>query len=428
MSDKDNFLNKWIEGIPKNWKTTKLKYLSELKASSVDRNYSENKTTVSICHYPQAYHNEKINSTTSLSVGTCTDYEIENFSLEKGQIILTKDSESPNDIGVPSFIAENIKNAVCGYHLILISSNHNLINPEFLFRYLQSRQVRSYFAINSNGVTRFGLPKNTILNLLICVPPRDEQDKIVIKLNNSIKLVDNLIRKKKNIIDLLNEKRKSKVIELVTKGIRNKDFVESNIDWIGLVPITWELKKLKYIFSIKKVIANELGHEVLSVTQKGIKIKDIKSNKGQQSLNYSKYQKVDRGDFIMNHMDLISGSIDISPYDGVTSPDYRVFTIRDQDYDPRYFLHIFQFCYSNKIFFGLGQGVSQLGRWRMSAGQFNNFIVPCPSIKEQVLIADYLDKITKTTNEAVSKKLLVIEKLQEYRTSIISDTVTGRRQ
>lgn len=91
--------------------------------------------------------------------------------------------------------------------------------------------------------------------------------------------------------------------------------------WMGEIPIDWEKRKLKYIFSIKKEIAGEEGHTVLSITQQGIIPKNMDA-KGQFASDYSKYQLVKQGDFAMNHMDLLTGWVDVSEYDGVTSPDF----------------------------------------------------------------------------------------------------------
>ena len=86
-------------------------------------------------------------------------------------------------------------------------------------------------------------------------------------------------------------------------------YKESQSDWMGKIPAQWSLSRLKYIFSIKKRIAGNLGHEVLSITQKGIKVKDTESGDGQLSMDYSKYQLVHIGDFAMNHMDLSSVAV-----------------------------------------------------------------------------------------------------------------------
>jgi type I restriction enzyme S subunit len=165
---------------------------------------------------------------------------------------------------------------------------------------------------------------------------------------------------------------------------------------------------------------------VLSVTQRGIKIRDIENFKGQLSMDYSKYQIVEEGEYIMNHMDLLTGWVDISKWKGVTSPDYRVFRLKNKLCRKNYYLYIFQLCYTNKIFFGLGQGVSTLGRWRMPAEQFNNFILPIPPHNEQIEIENFIEEKTNLINELIDKQTIIIEKLKEYRQSIISEAVTGK--
>ena len=101
------------------------------------------------------------------------------------------------------------------------------------------------------------------------------------------------------------------------------------------------------------------------------------------------------GDFAMNHMDLLTGWVDISKYSGVTSPDYRVFVLDDTEKnDSSYYLYLMQMCYFNRIFYGLGQGVSGMGRWRLQADKFMNFPVVVPPVDEQKEIVSYLNGIT----------------------------------
>src|SRR5690606_38616440 len=108
--------------------------------------------------------------------------------------------------------------------------------------------------------------------------------------------------------------------------VKYTKYKKSSISWVGEIPEHWQVKRLKHIFKIQKRIAGELGHNVLSITQNGIKIKDIDSGKGQLAMDYSKYQRIYAGEFGMNHMDLLTGYVDISKYNGVISPDYRVFS------------------------------------------------------------------------------------------------------
>ena len=129
----------------------------------------------------------------------------------------------------------------------------------------------------------------------------------------------------------------------------------------------------------------------------------------------------------MNHMDLLTGWVDISSYDGVTSPDYRVFVTRDTTViNPKYFLYLFQMCYLNRIFYGSANGVADKGRMRLQTNAFNNFVVPLPPLEEQKRIATYLDERCAAIDEAISRQEKLIEKLGEYRKSIIHHAVTGK--
>ncbi len=193
--------------------------------------------------------------------------------------------------------------------------------------------------------------------------------------------------------------------------------------WLGDIPASWGALRLKRIFSIKKDIAGEEGHTVLSVTQKGIRPKSM-SEKGQFAQDYSKYQLVKNGDFVMNHMDLLTGWVDISEYDGVTSPDYRVFiNTKPDQYDSSYYRYIFQLCYSARIFYGLGQGVAGFGRWRLPSDMFLNFVLPVPSIKEQQAIAAYLDDQVAQIDSIIAEARASIEEYKQWREVIIYETV-----
>ncbi len=199
----------------------------------------------------------------------------------------------------------------------------------------------------------------------------------------------------------------------------------SGVEWLGDVPEYWKIKRLRYIFIIKKNIAGTEGYDVLSITQQGIKIKDIESNDGQLASDYSKYQLVDIGDFAMNHMDLLTGYVDIALYQGVTSPDYRVFSLQNGSlYNPKYYLYLLQLCYQYKLFYHLGQGVSGFGRWRLPREQFNNFLFPFPSLQEQEAITAFLDRETSRIDSLLSKKQRLLELLKEKRTALISRVVT----
>ena len=202
------------------------------------------------------------------------------------------------------------------------------------------------------------------------------------------------------------------------------DMKDSGVFWIGEIPSHWHCQRLKYLFAIKKEIAGELGFTVLSITQQGIKPKDM-SEKGQFALDYSKYQLVNPGDFAMNHMDLLTGGVDISKYSGVTSPDYRVFySKRPDSICADYYKYVFQVCYRQRIFYGLGQGVAGFGRWRLPADMFLNFSLPTPPLQEQIHIAEVLNEQCARVDSIIAEAKASIEEYKRWKASVIYQAVT----
>ena len=205
---------------------------------------------------------------------------------------------------------------------------------------------------------------------------------------------------------------------------RYEKYKDSGVEWLGEVPEGWEVVQIRRIFEICKRIVGEEGFDVLSITQKGVRIKDTESGDGQLSADYSKYQLVEVGDFAMNHMDLLTGYVDVSPFYGVTSPDYRVFRLVDKKSESRYYLYLFQNAYKRKIFFPFGQGSSHLGRWRLPTDEFNAFQLPVPASEEQRTIAAFLDHETGKIDALVAEQEKLIGLLKEKRQAVISHAVT----
>jgi len=205
---------------------------------------------------------------------------------------------------------------------------------------------------------------------------------------------------------------------------RYPSYKPSGVEWLGDVPSHWEVRRLRWLFDIRKRISGTLGLDVFSITQQGIRVKDIESNEGQMALDYSNYQLVEPGDFAMNPMDLLTGGVDIATTRGVTSPDYRVVALRPSGMCPQYFLNVFQNVYRRQIFFAFGQGSAQLGRWRLPTDQFRDFCFPVPPASEQAAIAAFLDRETAKIDALVAEQERLIELLKEKRQAVISHAVT----
>lgn len=204
-----------------------------------------------------------------------------------------------------------------------------------------------------------------------------------------------------------------------------KQYRDSGVDWIGDVPSHWSVERTKYRFQIVKLQVPHTGQEILSITQSGIRPKNVAENEGQMAQNYDGYQEVHIGDFAMNSMDLLTGWVDLSQYEGLTSPDYRVFAPVDADaINPTYFKYVFQLLYTRKIYYKFGQGVSNLGRWRLQKPAFLNFLLPVPPLIEQDVIAKHLDSVTAEIDDLKTKLSKQRTLLDKYKRQLIAETVT----
>lgn len=302
------------------------------------------------------------------------------------------------------------------------------MNPRYGEYYFLSMWMNEVFNhIGGDGV-RSALNAKDLLNIPYLKVSSDEQQAIADYLDETCSKIDEIIAEARASIDEYKELRIAAVNDAVTHGIHNNAVKDSNVDWIGKVPDNWKIIITKRLFKIKKDIAGKEGYIVLSITQKGI-VPKVFGGKGQFAADYSNYQLVNKGDFAMNHMDLLTGWLDISEYDGVTSPDYRVFvpTGYEDIYAP-YYKYVMQNCYSCRIYYGLGHGVAGMGRWRLPADMFLNFKLPMPPKAEQKEIADFLDKRTAEIDSLITEKESLINDLEAYKKSLIYEVVTGKRR
>ncbi|MFA6325510.1 MAG: restriction endonuclease subunit S [Candidatus Paceibacterota bacterium] len=205
-----------------------------------------------------------------------------------------------------------------------------------------------------------------------------------------------------------------------------KDIVsDSKVSWLKYVPKSWQIFRVKNLFEISN--EKNLGEDipVLSLTQRGIKIRDISNNEGQIAESYENYTRIRKNDMVFNPMDLCTGAVDLSVFDGVISLAYT--TLREKGVSNlflKYYKYYFQWHYLNEIFFPFGQGVSVDHRWTLKDDILLNFPILVPPYETQKKISDFLDKKIKVVDEIVEKKEKLIELLFEKRSSLIRHVVT----
>jgi type I restriction enzyme S subunit len=117
-------------------------------------------------------------------VGSATEREIQRFSIARGDVLITKDSEDPTDIGIGALVVDAMDRVVCGYHLAIIRPHTESLDSEYLWHFLRTRKVKKYFQQMANGVTRYGLSTEAILGLDVGVPPIELQRDIARRLSD----------------------------------------------------------------------------------------------------------------------------------------------------------------------------------------------------------------------------------------------------
>ena len=152
-----------------------LDQVTELTLSGVDKKVKSHEHEVLLCNYMDVYSNRFIRSDFRFMEATATEHEIQRCTLRSGDVVITKDSEQYDDIGVPALVRDNVNNLICGYHLAILRPLQELIDGAYLFYALQTTNAQHQFHAYANGTTRFGLRKDDIRRVEIPLPPLPKQ-------------------------------------------------------------------------------------------------------------------------------------------------------------------------------------------------------------------------------------------------------------
>jgi len=206
----------WMPRVPAHWELKPLKQIVKVLFSNVDKHSQEGECSVLLCNYTDVYKNDFIESDMPFMSATATAAEIKRFQLEVGDILITKDSETWNDIGVPAVVSGELEGVLCGYHLALLRTDREKILPMFLFRALTASAIAQQFHTEATGVTRYGLSKLAVRNLLLPLPPLSEQSALVEALLDALKPFNTSASRVNQEIGLVREYRERLIADVVT--------------------------------------------------------------------------------------------------------------------------------------------------------------------------------------------------------------------
>ncbi len=206
----------WLGEVPEHWEVALIKHVADVRFSGVDKHSHDHETPVRLCNYTDVYKNDRITDDMDLMRATATAAEIARLTLKAGDVILTKDSETPDDIGVPAWVPEDLPGVVCAYHLGLLRPVPDRVLGEFLFRAIGSARTAQQFHVLATGVTRFALGKHDVKNAVIALPPVEEQKTICRWITDECKPLDDAIARTEEEIKLIREYRDRLIADVVT--------------------------------------------------------------------------------------------------------------------------------------------------------------------------------------------------------------------
>lgn len=277
-------------------------------------------------------------------------------------------------------------------------------------------------------MTRYGISNIDFADARIMIPPIDEQKKISNYLDQKVSQIDDLIQNKQELIDLLKEQRISVICSAVTKGIDSTaEMKDSGNEWLGYIPSHWRVVPAKALFAQSKETRHETDVQLTASQKYGIisqedymerqNYKIVLADKGLEN-----WKHVEPNDFIIS-LRSFQGGLEISYIPGCITWHYIVLKPK-AGVEPEYFKWLFkspryiQALQRTANFIRDGQDL-----------RFSNFVqVPLPLIPmdEQKDIAEYLNKETARIDSIIADITEQIEKLKEYRQSVISEVVTGK--
>lgn len=431
----------WLGKIPAHWSTARLKTLASVQLSNVDKKSADDEIAVKLCNYVDVYYNERITSDLEFMKATATPQQIRRFSLQEGDVLITKDSESWDDIAVPAVVTEDLPGVLCGYHLAHIRPVSNC-DGVFLSRLFSALGPRDQFHVAANGITRFGLGGDAIRTGVFAVPPLPEQSAIAAFLDRETAKIDVLVARKERLIELLQEKRTALITRVVTRGLDpNVSMKDSGVEWLGEIPEHWEVKRIRHVVrwieqgwspecENREADADEWGVLKAGCVNRGTFIED-EHKALPPALNSIPKLEITEGDLLMSRA---SGSRDLVGSVALVRRCRPRLLLCDKIFR----LHV-DAAVSERGFLAYAMN-SRVARSQieivLSGGSglannipqeaVKNLVLAQPPVDEQRSIVADLDCQSASIDALVAKVCEAIDRLKEFRIALVSAAVTGK--
>ena len=406
-----------LSSIPEGWTHTRMK--AAVRNYQYKKNEDENPTVLSLTK-------TGLKIKTDLSYGKSTESYIGHQLVYKGQFVFT-----PRDFDATPILCGVSNYDGCISNLYIVFDISKNLYPKYLEYYFYGLKYGfNYFEKLSFGM-RFSFNRKQFEHIPLVYPSYETQKEIADFLDRETTRIDQLIEKKEKLSRLLTEKRKNTISSAVLgldvpfrRGGGMMRVIDNHRAELSSIPEGWTHTRMKAAVGNYQYKKNEDENPtVLSLTKTGLKIKtDLSYGKSTES--YIGHQLVYKGQFVFTPRDFDATPIlcGVSNYDGCISNLYIVFDISKNLY-PKYLEYYFYglkygFNYFEKLSFGM--------RFSFNRKQFEHIPLVYPSYETQKEIADFLDRETARHAQIIKKTNSSIECLKEFRTSLITEAVTGQ--
>lgn len=410
--------------IPSHWSVPPAVELARVLTSSVDKKSSEDEIPVQLCNYTDVYYSDLIDSGADYMRATASQDQIDAYSVRRGDVPFTKDSETSDDIGISAYVERDLPGVVYGYHLSIYRPR-DIKFGKYLKWLLDSKYVKATFETRTPGVTRVGLSQNTMRYLRVPTPPAAEAALIAEYLDHETGEIDAFIADQEELITLLSERRAATISHAITKGLdASVPMRDSGVEWVGLVPAGWDVAKAARIgdtFGSEPVDESQI---VVDGTITFLKVSSLSASgfqiqKREWFLNQAR--SAERNEFIVfpkRGAAIFGNKVNIVHEAAVLDPNLMGWKLR-RGYHTRYYAYLLRAVRLEEI-----ADVSTVPQ--INSKHIDSLRVPCPPFEEQVRIAAFLDRETAELDATVTDAREAIALSKERRAAIISAAVTGK--
>jgi len=413
----------WLGQVPEHWEVRRLRQIGPLLKGCGGSKDDVVETGVPCVRYGDLYTTHAYlirQARTCVTEERSADY----FPVRRGDVLFAASGEDLAEIGRSAAVLFD-ERACCGGDLVVLRPDVP-VAPEFMGYACDCWVAKAQKASMGRGTTVKHIYPDELKRLLLAVPALPEQAAIAAFLDRETAKIDALIAEQQRLIELLQEKRQAVISHAVTRGLNpDAPMKDSGIAWLGEVPEHWEDIRLRCLFRQAKR-QDQADKQVLSVYRDyGVIPKDSRAdNLNKTPEDLSTYQLVERNDLVVNKMKAWQGSLGISPYEGVTSPDYIVFSPTHRE-NPLFLHSLLRDKKMADVYRSISNGIRP-SQWRLEPDQFLALSIFLPPTGEQQAIVAALDQTELVYGPLIAESTRAIALLQERRSALISAAVTGR--